>query len=129
MSSSRSRPRRSAPSSPRTGSPSNHSAFGGDSSRGYGGYHYNDNPGSRFSGQGANRNALEPPLRNETYIKLMYKDVNIPAWITDNPKNFLTEFASKDPGTTLSFKYKAGTVNKLWLWRLVCSVYCMLSGD
>lgn len=119
MSSHGSRPRRSTPGPSRAGSSSDR----GGSFHGYKSDHSRNNSGSRFSDRKNNRDALEPPLRDETLIKETYHDINIPASIADDPKFSLTEFASQIPGTTLSFKCQVGTLNKQRLWRLVYFVF------
>ena len=128
MSSYGSRPRRSTPGSPRTSPPSDRGAFGGNSFREYRSHRSRDNSGSRSSDPRNDRDTLEPPPRDGNLIKKMYKNVNLPAWIADDPKDFLTEFASQVPGTTLNFKYQVGMLNNQRLWRFVHLVFCMLSG-
>ena len=111
--------------SPRAGSPSDRGAFGGNSFRWHRSNHSRDSSGPRLSDRKNNRDALEPPLRDETLIKETYHDVIIPAHTAEDPKVSLTEFASQVPGTTLSFKYQVGMLNKQRLWRLVYLVFRM----
>ena len=127
MSSQASRPRRSTPGPSRAGSSSDRGTFGGSSFRGHRSNHSRDNSGPRLSDRLNNRDALEPPLRDETLIKETYHDVIILAPIADDPKLSLLEFASQVPGTTLSFKYQRGTLNKRRFWRLVYFVFRMSS--
>lgn len=125
MSSHGSRPRRSTPGS-RTDSQSDR-AFGSNSFREYRSNYSHDNSESYSSDRENDWDTLELPLKDEAFIKKMYENVKIPARIADNPKNSLTQIASKIPGTTLVFKYKVGTLDKRRLWRLVCVAFRMLS--
>ena len=72
---------------------------------------------SRSVNRKRGRDTLEPPSRDEDFVKETYRDVYISTPIADNPKNSLANFTNQVLSRPLDFNSKEGMLNGQKLWR------------